>query len=256
MAATDGALRLDLSRLRADPALAPLLVHPEPRAPRPAAATGLAPLDAILGGGFPRGRISEIVGPRSSGRTRLLLRCLAQATARGALVALIDVADGLDPGSAAAAGVHLHRLLWIRLAGRLTLALPAADILVRGGGFDVIAIDVGYPPPWALSRAGSTAMVRLQRAVEGTPAALLLAGPRGVAGSLAALVVALGRAVPRWAPRGPGLLLGLETEARLVRARGRAPGALAQLAWGVEPDAVSAENGATVGGGPPVAGHG
>jgi len=234
MVATHGALRRDLSRLRADPALAPLLVRPELRVPRRAAATGVAPLDTLLGGGFPRGRISEIVGPRSSGRTRLLLASLAQATARGALVALVDVADGLDPRSAAAAGVDLRRLLWVGLAGRLALAWPAADILVRGGGFDMIAVDVGDPPPWALGQVKSTAIVRLQRAVEGTPAVLLVVGPRGVAGSLATLVVALGRARPRWASHGPGLLLGLETEARLVRARDRAPGATARLVWGLE----------------------
>src|SRR5215467_1828343 len=113
MAATNGAVRLDLSRLRADPALASFLVAPERHAPRRSASTGWAPLDAILGGGFPRGRISEIVGPRSSGRTRLVLGSLAQATARGALAALVDVADGLDPASAVAAGVDLRRLLWI-----------------------------------------------------------------------------------------------------------------------------------------------
>jgi hypothetical protein len=235
MVTKNGARPLDLSQLRADPALAPLLIHPEHRVLRQAATTGLVSLDGLLGGGFPRGRISEIVGSRSSGRMRLLLGSLAQATSRGALVALVDVADGLDPDSAAAAGVVLHRLLWIRLAGRLHLAWPAADILVRGGGFDVIAVDVGDPPPWTLGRINSTAIVRLQRAVEGTPAVLLLAGPRSVAGSLAALVVALGRAVPRWASRGSGLLLGLETEARLVRVRDRAPGATARLVWGVEP---------------------
>jgi len=158
--------------------------------------------------------------------------------ARGALVALVDVADGLDPRSAAAAGVDLRRLLWVRLAGRLALAWPAADILVRGGGFDMIAVDVGDPPPWALGQVKSTAIVRLQRAVEGTPAVLLVVGPRGVAGSLATLVVALGRARPRWASHGPGLLLGLETEARLVRARDRAPGATARLVWGLEAPAV------------------
>lgn len=241
MVTKNGARQFELSRLRADPALAAFLVPSERQVPRQAAATGLGALDVILGGGFPRGRISEILGPRSSGRMRLLLGSLAQATSRGALVALVDVADGLDPDSAADAGVDLHRLLWIRLAGRFHLAWPAADILVRGGGFDVIAVDVGDPPPGAFGRVSSTAIVRLQRAIEGTPAALLLAGPRGVAGSLAALVVALGRAVPRWASRGPGLLLGLETEARLVRARDRAPGATARLVWGVEPTSGLAE---------------
>jgi hypothetical protein len=195
------------------------------------APTGLAPLDALLGGGFPRGRISEVVGPRSSGRTSLLLGSLAGAPARGALAALVDVTDGLDPASAQARGVHLGRLQWVRGGGRLVTAWQAADVLVRGGGFDVVAVDLGELPPWALARVPAATVVRLQRAVERTPAALLLAGPRRVAGSLAAVAVALGPAAGRWAPGGPGLLVGLEAEVRLVRSRERAPGAAVRVGW-------------------------
>ena len=233
----DAARRLDRHLLRAHPALAPFLVRPGllPRAaPAP---TGLEALDALLGGGFPRGRISEIVGPRTSGRTRLLLASLAGATARGALTALVDVADGLDPGSAQAVGVDLARLLWIRCGGRLVTAWQAADVVVRSGGFDVVAVDLGDPPPWTLARVSPAVVVRLQRAIEVTPTALLVAGPRGVAGSLAAVAVALRRGVARWERGGPGLLTGLETEVRLVRSRARVPGARARLAWRLDRDA-------------------
>src|SRR6185369_9079138 len=78
------------------------------------AATGVAPVDAQLAGGFPRGQLSEVVGPRSSGRTSLLLQTLAAATRRGELVALVDTLDTLDVESAAAAGVAFDRFLWIR----------------------------------------------------------------------------------------------------------------------------------------------
>ena len=78
------------------------------------APSGIPALDARLGGGFPRGQLSELVGPRSSGRTSLLLQMLAAATARGELVALVDALDMFDVESAAAAGVDLARLLWIR----------------------------------------------------------------------------------------------------------------------------------------------
>src|SRR5215218_8574206 len=78
------------------------------------AATGVAPVDVQLAGGFPRGQLSEVVGPRSSGRTSLLLRTLAAATARGELVALVDALDALDVESAAAAGIDFERLLWVR----------------------------------------------------------------------------------------------------------------------------------------------
>src|SRR5215471_18007513 len=76
--------------------------------------TGHAGLDARLQGGIPRGHVSELVGPRSSGRTTLLLGLLAAATARGELVALVDALDMLDVESAADAGIDLDRLLWIR----------------------------------------------------------------------------------------------------------------------------------------------
>src|SRR5437660_11839396 len=78
------------------------------------AATGLLALDASLGGGFPRGQLSELVGPRSSGRTSLLLRTLAAATARGELVALVDALDRLDVASADAARIDRERLLRVR----------------------------------------------------------------------------------------------------------------------------------------------
>ena len=73
--------------------------------------SGVTTLDAALGGGFPRGQLSELVGPRSSGRTSLLLRLLAAATTRGECVACVDALDMLDVESAAAAGVDLERLL-------------------------------------------------------------------------------------------------------------------------------------------------
>src|SRR6185295_286701 len=76
--------------------------------------TGVTALDASLGGGFPRGQLSEIVGARSSGRASAMVQMLAAATGRGELVALVDVLDMLDVESAAQAGVDLTRLLWIR----------------------------------------------------------------------------------------------------------------------------------------------
>ena len=77
-------------------------------------ATGIAALDARLGGGFARGQLSEVVGPRSSGRTAVVLSALAGAASRGELVAFIDTFDTLDPSSARACGVDLTRLLWVR----------------------------------------------------------------------------------------------------------------------------------------------
>src|ERR1700720_3805082 len=76
--------------------------------------SGITQLDAVLGGGFPRGSLVELCGPSSSGRTSLAFSLLAQATERQEACAFVDVSDSLDPISLAAAGVELPRLLWIR----------------------------------------------------------------------------------------------------------------------------------------------
>jgi hypothetical protein len=76
--------------------------------------SGVSELDAVLGGGFPRGSLVELCGDASSGRTSLAFSLLAQATERQEACAFVDVSDSLDPLSLAAAGVELSRLLWIR----------------------------------------------------------------------------------------------------------------------------------------------
>ena len=80
----------------------------------PPAATGFAELDALLGGGIPRGQITELVGKASSGCTSVALSLLAEATARQEIAAYIDASDCFDPPSAERAGVALDRLLWVR----------------------------------------------------------------------------------------------------------------------------------------------
>src|SRR5712692_9641468 len=76
--------------------------------------SGVTELDAVLGGGFPRGSLVELCGPASSGRTSLAFSLLAQATERQEACAFVDVSDSLNPVSLAAAGVELSRLLWVR----------------------------------------------------------------------------------------------------------------------------------------------
>src|SRR2546425_13010585 len=76
--------------------------------------SGVIELDAVLGGGFPRGSLVELCGSASSGRTSLAFSLLAEATERQQACAFVDVADSLNPLSLAAAGVELPRLLWIR----------------------------------------------------------------------------------------------------------------------------------------------
>jgi recombination protein RecA len=79
--------------------------------------SGIPELDNLLGGGIPRGGITEITGSATTGRTSLALSLLAQLTRKGGVCAWVDVQDSLDPETAAAHGVCLERLLWLRVAG-------------------------------------------------------------------------------------------------------------------------------------------
>lgn len=104
-------------RLQIEAALAhriPSALTPAPRSLRPVAPTGVAAVDALLEGGFPIGAITELAGPESSGRTSLTLSFLARITREGRVAAWVDVSDTFDPESAAAAGVDLDRVLWVR----------------------------------------------------------------------------------------------------------------------------------------------
>jgi recombination protein RecA len=92
----------------------PSALTPLPRVPYPVARTGIREIDALLHGGLPVGALSEIVGPECSGRTSLALAFVAGMTQEGKVCAWVDVSDTLHPESAAAIGVDLSRLLWIR----------------------------------------------------------------------------------------------------------------------------------------------
>ena len=103
--------------------------------------TGALSLDAALGiGGVPRGRIIEIYGPESSGKTTLSLEILAEAQAMGGVVAFIDAEHALDPGYAARLGVDIDEVL-ISQPDTGEDALEICDMLVRSGAIDVIVID-------------------------------------------------------------------------------------------------------------------
>ena len=107
-------------------------------------ATGFAALDAVLDGGVPRGRLSEIVGPTSTGLTSLLHRLLGHVTGQGQLAAWIDAPDAFDPASAVAAGIDLERLLWVRPPD-LPTAFSAAEALLGMGGLPLVLLDASAP---------------------------------------------------------------------------------------------------------------
>ena len=103
--------------------------------------TGSMVLDMALGiGGIPRGRIVEIYGPESSGKTTLALHCVAEAQKAGGTAAFIDVEHALDPVYAANLGVDIDSLL-VSQPDSGEQALEIAEALVRSGAIDIIVID-------------------------------------------------------------------------------------------------------------------
>ena len=103
--------------------------------------TGALPLDAALGiGGVPRGRIVEVYGPESSGKTTLALQIIAEAQALGGIVAFIDAEHALDPVYAARLGVDIDDVL-VSQPDYGEQALEICDMLVRSGAIDVVVID-------------------------------------------------------------------------------------------------------------------
>jgi hypothetical protein len=205
-----------------------LAVRPTPEM----VSSGIAAMDALTGG-LPRGCLTEICGPASSGRTTVLLAALAAATRRREFCAVVDASDALDPQSVAAAGVELDRLLWVRCGEsspehRLEQLLRATDLLLESGGFGMIVLDLGDLPPQAARRIPLTTWFRYRRAVEHTPTLLLAVERQSIAGSCSSLLIKLGSqghrikesAIPQHAaPTHAQLLTELEITAELVRSR-------------------------------------
>jgi hypothetical protein len=128
----------------------PSALTPAPKIRNAVTATGIKPLDELLQGGLPQGAVSELVGPECSGRTSVALSFVAKVTQAEKVCAWIDVSNALDPASAAAAGVDLKRLLWVRCGGaeeraqttRYEFTLPEKYLIapqikrgLHGGGF-------------------------------------------------------------------------------------------------------------------------
>ena len=174
--------------------------------------TGVPELDALTGG-LPRGALSEIAGPTSSGRSGVMISALAAATRRQEVCALVDASDSFDPASAQAAGVELERLLWVRCGeqgsegnastrsrqphrkalNRLDQVLRVTDLLLQGGGFGMVVLDMGDLPAESTRRVPLTSWFRFRRAVEPTATVLLLIEPEPCAKTCASLVVQLRR---------------------------------------------------------------
>ena len=175
--------------------------------------SGIAALDAVLGGGLPRGRLTELSGPRSTGRTGLACAVAARATQTGETIAWVDPEDALEPEAAAAAGIALARTLWVRPRA-VPDALRAAEILLGAGGFGLVVLDLGQPV------GRTTAWPRLLHAAERSLTALLIVTPHREVGAAALALQVTSRQV-RWSG-GAGrrvLLDGIDARVTVVRNR-------------------------------------
>jgi len=141
--------------------------------------------------GFPRGAITEIHGTASAGRISLLLSTLTSATTQAESCALIDCSDTFDVSSAAAAGLDFDRLLWVRCGDELEAAFKSVDLLLHGGGFGVIALNLTDVAGRTVRRIVSSWWFRFRRAIENTSTALIVLTPLPVVRSSAALVLEL-----------------------------------------------------------------
>jgi recombination protein RecA len=169
-------------------------------------------------GAIPRGALTEIAGPVSSGRTSLLFSLVADMTARDECCALLDAEDRFDPQGAQAAGVRLSQVLWVRCGGNVEHALKAADMLAQGGGFGLVAVDLGDAPERTVQRIPLAAWFRLRHGVENTRTALVVLAGQVHARSCSALKIELKRFRTQWQGRLPGgLLNGIEVEAHCTR---------------------------------------
>jgi hypothetical protein len=161
---------------------------------------------------LPRGTLTEVSGPASSGRTGLFHAALARSTRRPEFCALIDASDSFDPLSAEQAGVLLPRLLWLRSGGDAEKALKATDLVVQAGGFGLVVLDLASIPVRQARRISLASWFRLRHAVEITQAALLVVSAEHCTASCSTLHIeneATGFEMK------DGLLLGLSVKASL-----------------------------------------
>ncbi len=210
--------------------------------------TGVAAVDAITGGGLPRGCLSEICGSTSSGKTSLLLATMAAATCRAETCVLIDASDSFDPASGAAAGLDFSKFLWIR-CGRLGQSsaaktfnhrgsqslkdseqnleqvLKTTDLILQSGGFGLVVLDLAGIPDRFSRRIPLASWFRFQHAVEPAKTALLVVSESPRTQSCAALVIKLRNqpsAVshqPAGKPSHTQILESMQLQAEITRSR-------------------------------------
>lgn len=201
--------------------------------------TGIKEIDALLDGGLPVGAITELIGLESSGRTNLAMAFIAQRTASEQVCAWVDACDAFDPESAAASGVDLQRVLWVRCRNsiapdgaalsansfaakrkpwtRLDQALRATDLLLQACGFAAIVLDLGDTAPEHGSRIPLATWFRFRQAADHARSSLVVLGKAAYAQSSAEVVL---QCAPLHAiTAGETVLRGFTYEAKRSRQR-------------------------------------
>jgi len=183
--------------------------------------TTIEPLDALLGGGLQRGKLTEIHGSRSSGRFAVVISSLGAVTSCGESAALVDHGDGLDPQLAEESGIELSRLLWVRPQS-VKEAVHAAELLLATQ-FPLVIVDLGIRLRGR--RVQDAAWVRLARAAEASGSTLLVSSPFHVTATAAEAVVRSSRSRIQWSgeAHAPKLLTSVTSNLSLEKMRGRAP---------------------------------
>ncbi len=227
---------------------------------------GLPAFDTILDGGIARGRISELVGPQSSGKSSLAMRFAARVTVRGELVAWVEREGVLDPAAFAAARADLSRVLWANVPDRpkhmfglryasqvrntpgefqfeagdagtpffrrphpgMLGLFQAVEFILKAGGFGLLVLDTGC----SVHPISESIALRIARAAEQSATAVLILAPRRICGTFAALSLLFDRPQSCFScpvPGAPLLFDGFAVTARIARNKlGRAG---SQVRW-------------------------
>jgi len=227
MLATSNALRLHVESALAGRVASPFrFQEPQPIT----ASTGISAVDQ-LAGSLPRGCLTEVFGGISSGITSLLQAALAARTANAEVCALVDAQDSFDHGCAQFAGVSLQRLLWVRCRN-VDQALRSVDLLLHGGGFSLVAVDLSSAPARLVRQIPLSFWFRLRRTVENTSTILLVLSRESNAKTCASLVLRMERTAARWSLKDcqypsrefhtpASMLDGWTTTAETIRSKAR-----------------------------------
>jgi hypothetical protein len=186
--------------------------------------TTIAPLDALLGGGLARGKVTEIAG--RGPRWAVVFAALASSTSIGEAAALIDLGDCFDPQAGEFARIDLHRMLWVR-PHTLKQAVAAAEMLGTTG-FQLVVLDTGIGRRKG-PRVPDAAWVRLARVAETHDCTLLVSAPWPLTGTTSEAMVRAGQSRPKWIGTHPPILDSIEATLTLEKHRRMKPGRSAKV---------------------------